>query len=108
MFRSILFAFTALASNAPALASPQEVQFETRHVRYGDLDLSSDKGRATLERRVAIAVREVCGYATDFHDIAEERRIHRCRNETGAKAREQVASAVTKYNNRNQLALSTR
>lgn len=48
----------ALACAAPALAEQVSVS-----VPYGDLDLTRDAGRKTLEARLARATRKICGSA---------------------------------------------
>ena len=54
------FAMSAFAlAPASALALPGE-RSETVDVRFADLDLSSDAGRATLDRRIEAAARKAC------------------------------------------------
>ena len=71
-----LLAFTA----APALGEPITV---TSTVQTADLDLSNAKGRRELDRRLALAVKEVCGTASDA-DIEGKNDVRRCRVETSA------------------------
>lgn len=58
-----LFAGAASAANettmviSPAAQSSVTLQ---QQVRFGDLDLSTDQGRSTLERRVRYAASDVC------------------------------------------------
>ena len=58
---------------------------ETSVVKTADLNLSSEAGQRVLERRIALAVAEVCGTASDF-DLAGRNEVRRCRVETRAKA----------------------
>ena len=69
-----LVAFTA----APALAEPITV---TSTVQTIDLDLSSAKGQRELDRRLAVAAKQVCGTASDA-DIEGKNEVRRCRVET--------------------------
>lgn len=69
-----LLAFTA----TPALAEPVTA---SSTVQTADLDLSSAKGQQALDRRLALAVKEVCGTASDA-DIAGKNDVRRCRSET--------------------------
>ena len=69
-----LMAFTA----APVLAEPIKV---TSTVQTDDLDLSNAKGQRELDRRLALAVKEVCGTASDA-DIEGKNEVRRCRVET--------------------------
>ena len=63
MIRSLLFTPATRASATPALANSDD-SVPTRRVSYADLDLSTEAGRTTLNRRVEIAVRQNCR-ATD-------------------------------------------
>ena len=74
-FIATLLAFTA----TPALAQPPVVATST--VQTADLDLSSATGQRALDRRLEIAVKEVCGTASDV-DIAGKNEVRRCRVET--------------------------
>jgi UrcA family protein len=69
-FRSLaLVALLSLLGSAQALADPQG----TRSVKvgYGDLDLATQAGAATLYHRIRGAARQVCGYeGTTFTDRA--------------------------------------
>lgn len=74
IFLATLLAFTA----TPALAEPITV---SSTVQTADLDLSSATGQKALDRRLALAVNEVCGTASDV-DIAGKNDVRRCRVET--------------------------
>jgi UrcA family protein len=79
---------------APAAAgdlptAPPAIQI----VRYTDLNLATDAGRAALDRRIARAVREVCGRASDA-DVHGKNVVGRCRVETASAARAQPESVL--------------
>lgn len=74
IFLATLLAFTA----TPALAEPV---IATSTVQTADLDLASPRGQRALDRRLELAVREVCGTASDA-DIAGKNEVRRCRVET--------------------------
>ena len=76
-FIATLLAFTA----NPVLAEPV---IATSTVETADLDLSSAKGQRALDRRLALAVKEVCGPSSDV-DIAGKNEVRRCRVDTLAK-----------------------
>ena len=76
----ILFATLLAFSATPALAEPVTV---TSTVQVADLDLSKAKDRRTLDRRLQLAVQEVCGSASEA-DIAGKNEVRRCRSETFA------------------------
>lgn len=72
---------------APALA---ETTAPANHVnvsvvRTADLDLGSSAGQRKLDQRLARAVREVCGTASDA-DIEGKNDVSECREVTLAKA----------------------
>lgn len=72
-----LAAIAAVSSFAPALA--QDAGRERSHVvAYGDLDLRREADLRKLDRRLEIAIAEVCGIASDF-DPAGKNQVRRCR-----------------------------
>lgn len=77
-----LTAFPALAQQA----QPAPVNISL--VRTADLDLRSGRDRDRLDRRLANAAREVCGYASDA-DLAGGNELRRCIDETLLTARGQ-------------------
>jgi UrcA family protein len=77
IFLATLLAFTA----TPALAEPITV---SSTVQTADLDLSSAKGQRALDRRLELAVKDVCGAASDV-DIAGKNEVRRCRVDTMAQ-----------------------
>lgn len=74
IFIATLLAFTA----TPAFAEPV---IATSTVQTADLDLSSAKGQQALDRRLSMAVKEVCGTASDA-DIEGKNEVRRCRADT--------------------------
>lgn len=56
-----------------------------REVHYGDLNLASDQGLATLNRRILIAVREVCDNG-DMRQLSVFMQVRACRSESTARA----------------------
>jgi UrcA family protein len=75
IFIATLLSFTA----TPALAEPPVIATST--VQTADLDLSSQAGQQALDRRLRVAVKEVCGTASDF-DVEGKNDVRRCRVET--------------------------
>ncbi|MGH6617047.1 UrcA family protein [Sphingomonas sp.] len=83
----ILITLAALAAGtfvAPAFAQKAEVGPSPQVVTYSDLDLSTVRGVRTLDRRIDRAVREACGWASDF-DIVGQKELRRCRKQTTAQ-----------------------
>jgi UrcA family protein len=89
---SIAIAAAILASSTTALALPH--YSPTRAVSYADLDLASEAGRAQLDRRIANAVREVCGRPSVI-DLRGHSEMRACRTETMADAMNQRIGVVT-------------
>src|SRR5262245_21902916 len=75
IFLATLLAFTA----TPTLA--EQPVIATATVQTGDLDLSSQAGQQALDRRLRVAVKEVCGTASDV-DIEGKNDVRHCRAET--------------------------
>lgn len=88
-------------SAVPAIAAERAVE-----VRYGDLDLSTEAGVAKLQKRVALAVKQVCGVA-DVRNIAERQDMLRCRKEASSRSSRDVALALDAARNSEQLARLT-
>ena len=94
----------AAASFAVAPASAAQ-QGDTRSikVRYGDLDLSRTADVARLNRRIAGAVKAVCG-SYDLRNLPEATNARACRKEAIAAAGPKVKLAVARANGGNRLA----
>jgi UrcA family protein len=87
--RQILFAAVAgLAAASPAIASSSDPA--THIVRYADLDLGSQAGRATLDRRINHAIRMVCGTAAST-SLQDKRNVEKCYAMARASAKAQMA-----------------
>ena len=85
----VFFATQALAEPASATSSVI--------VRTADLDLASPSGQRLLQRRLANAVVEACGVASDA-DLAGSNDVRRCRDETRARIaadRERIANLAS-------------
>lgn len=83
-------AFVAVAGAlclAPAQARDGHDVARSQIVSYADLDLGSENGRATLNRRLHIAVRAVCGSASTS-DLAASARMRTCRKTLMRRAAE--------------------
>jgi len=79
---TIAFFATPGATQAPISAGGQLV------VSYADLDLNSEAGARTLDRRIRTAVQQACGPVSDF-DPAGKNRARDCQEQTLAAARAQ-------------------
>ncbi len=59
--------------SVPASASEDDSERRTAIVKYGDLNLSTAKGREALSSRVKFAVRQVCGSRPHYRQTLAER-----------------------------------
>jgi UrcA family protein len=92
--RISIFLFASLAAANPVLAG----QHDGRIVSYGDLDLTTSAGQATLDRRLAGAIRQVCGMAFPS-DIQSVSQVRRCRADTLADVQAQRNDALAQARN---------
>ena len=94
--RPFLFAVAAVAMALGATAatvSPAIASDTGLAVRYGDLDLRSESGRAALDARIERAARSVCGVANNT-ELKFARGVRECRDAAIAAAREQRDALV--------------
>ena len=94
MLKPVL-AFAALVT-ASALLVPTATQAATTNsvrVSYADLNLASDQGRGTLERRIVFAARTVCE-VEDSRELALASATKLCRTDAIDRARPQFEVAV--------------
>lgn len=78
-----LLALSALSGAlcvVPAAAAETRYSPVVRAVAHGDLDLSTAKGRKTLDRRIEIAIASACGDASSADPLGWKA-IQRCRTE---------------------------
>lgn len=85
----------ALACAAPAFAQPASVA-----VPYGDLDLTNEAGRSTLDARLDRAARKVCGVTAPARGLVRFQAWRDCLAEARAGYRDQVEPAVNAANAR--------
>ncbi len=57
--KKLLLALAAVSAAAPLAASERDTRQMAR-IHYADLDLTSVAGKATLDQRIKIAVRDLC------------------------------------------------
>jgi UrcA family protein len=87
---------TAFTGSAHALA--QEVtQPNVSIVQTGDLDLSTNAGRAALDHRLLVAATEVCGTASDI-DLVGKNKARGCVSEVLTKAHAQSTQLASRGN----------
>lgn len=94
LMRIVLPAF-ALACAAPALAEPVSVT-----VPYGDLDLTKEAGRKTLDARLERAAQKVCGPVGSLRDLAQLQARRTCLAEARVSYQTQLVAALDAANAR--------
>lgn len=97
MIRSLALAASVFLVFDASLAAAHTVTADeapTQSVVYRDLNLTSPEGVATLKRRVALAVRSVCGDA-DSRDLRMQNLVQSCRHTAQAKSDPLVLAAIT-------------
>lgn len=103
--RAASFALAAMASLAAVCtATPAFAQDErSMTVRYGDLDLSSDRGVERLNTRVRMAANKVCDVRL-ARDLNAVRQAYACRDTALDRATRDVDFAVARARSDQQLA----
>ncbi|MEE4206850.1 MAG: UrcA family protein [Erythrobacter sp.] len=99
--RTITIALAAALAGVAALpAAARAEEPATVTVRIADLDLTSEAGRKTLDRRIALAARKVCGGAPDLRNLAGFAAYRNCVDAAHASTQEQVRVALDAANAR--------
>ena len=90
------------AALACALLTPAAVQAETLSVAvpFGDLDLTKDAGRQTLDARLERAARKVCGGVAPARDLAQMQNYRACLSGARTAYQAQVELALNNANAR--------
>ena len=96
-FSASALSVTAAVSPADAARSVEEVvvtgrasDLPTAIVRYDDLNLASDEGRASLDRRVGTAARMLCGRPA--LEVTMAAKINACHSAVQASAEPQIGA----------------
>jgi UrcA family protein len=98
MLKRLVLSAAALA--CAAIAAPTLAEPVTLAVPYGDLDLTTQDGRAILDIRLARAARMVCGDVSATRDLLAKRAHRACVAEARANTRDQVELALNAANAR--------
>ncbi|WP_439568532.1 UrcA family protein [Sphingopyxis sp.] len=88
----ILAALAAAPVSQPALAQSAPATHSVA-VQHRDLDLRTEAGAKSLDRRIWRAVVEVCGTAPDF-DLKGKNDVRQCRADTRQLASAQAEQAI--------------
>ena len=74
-----------------AAAQAQTADSVSVSVSYADLDLAKSSGRGMLERRIGLAIDDVCPTRPLPSELAKMKRFRACRSEAWSGARQQLA-----------------
>ncbi|MBB3034663.1 UrcA family protein [Alteriqipengyuania lutimaris] len=104
--------FTRIVSSALALsliagATPAAAQTSRVEVAFGDLDLTSEAGRATLDTRLQAAARKVCGGRINARDLGSRQAYRTCVNEAKLGYEPQVRIALSRAGETTTVAVLT-
>ena len=95
----VLFAIAALSATAPLAASERDTP-QVARIHYADLDLTGEAGRAVLDRRIKVALRDLCdedqqlGLAKRLEEI---RCLRAATEQVAVQRRQLVANAETRF-----------
>lgn len=81
----LLAAVAAIPVISSASAATRSSGEPTQVVSFADLDLGTERGARTLERRIAVAAEALCGSVSDM-DPEGRNIIRRCRQAVKARA----------------------
>ena len=96
MFKFVTTAALLALSAAVQAETPINVDApRTALVQVGDLSLSTAHGRLLLNRRIAVAIEEVCGSYAGVNEPSETDRIDGCRIAARRSADRQLAMRTT-------------
>lgn len=90
--KTFALALAAIGLAAPAPVSAAENPGRSVRIDYSDLDLGKEKDVRKLERRVARALERVCGSYAMAQEMADIKRIDKCRAEARQGVEPQIAS----------------
>jgi UrcA family protein len=86
MYRFVIVAMATAVSAAPIVCAQAGVKQTSVRVAYGDLDLSTRAGAATLLKRMKAATRRVCGAEPSPREIAAMSRHQVCAQDAMSRA----------------------
>ena len=88
-----IYSVLATALAVSGLALPAHASEPTRSIRYADLNLATEAGAATLERRISNAAISICG-PYEYRRVDQIGSWRRCYDATVASAAKSVNEAV--------------
>lgn len=105
MLKPVLISSVLLPLSAFGIGEvPAHAETVSQKVSYSDLDLTSETGRARLDRRIKWAIRDVCGSRDLASDPRHYRQVRACERDAFAGTRPQVTKAIAQAEGTQQLA----
>ena len=98
MFNRIALAALSFLALTAAISAPAAAQ-STAKVAIGDLNLTTEAGRAAMETRLNIAVRNVCGQRP-MRNLSQLANYRQCIRDAHGSYQEQVRIALNNANAR--------
>lgn len=106
MIKAITTALLPIAALALA-ATPAVAETRSVEIRYAGIDLTAPAGVAELDRRIAGAVRQICGTAAG--DLLARQQVRNCRAEAfGSVGRQKNAAIAAAQTQRQMQVLASR
>jgi UrcA family protein len=96
----LIVALNAVQFAGPALANSSDQDTRRGVAQTAGLDLSSEAGVRTLDRRILRAASSLC-QSPSFADALGQKKFEKCRDKARASAAEQRLSAITRARARN-------
>lgn len=105
--KTALLPITAFGAALALIAAPAAAQTRSVEVSYSGLDLTAPAGVAELDRRIAGAVRSICGRAAA--DLTSRQQVKDCRAEAfGSVGRQKTAAIAAAQTQRQMQELASR
>lgn len=92
--KSVVFAAVAILAMPVAAQVDSGGPLVARQVSFGDLNLESDAGRATLQKRLVRAAKSMCATNPVMDSAAVRAERERCETATAAQFEGQMSAAV--------------
>lgn len=98
-------ATSAYAEPVVVTGERADPQLQSRVIRFGDLNISTEAGEKRLLHRVGYAVKDICGFYETALTVTTAERA--CQEQAWSGARPQIADAVTRARSGQLAALSS-
>lgn len=93
LMAAIVSSGALMAGSAAAAPASQPARY-TESLAVDDLDLTTDAGRATLEKRIKNAAHRVCAHGRDRFTVQDRTSARECEAQAIVKTREQARRLI--------------